>query len=61
MSKLSDLKNGLDDRSKVSAWLDWAQVTDPAEREEVLTACRTNPEDRAGFVRSYHQDCENSL
>lgn len=45
------------DRLKVLAWLDWAQVTDPAEREEVMTNCKNNPEDRAGFVRSYHQDC----
>ena len=48
------------DREKVSAWLDWANVTDPSEREEVLTNCRNNPEDRAGFVRSYHEDCLNA-
>lgn len=49
--------NTLTDRDKVNAWLDWAQVTNTAEREEVLTACKNNPEDRAGFVRQYHQDC----
>lgn len=49
------------DRDRVVEWLDWAQVTNPAEREEVLTACKNNLEDRAGFVRQYHKDCENSL
>jgi hypothetical protein len=45
------------DREKVVAWLDWAKVTNDAERNEVLKNCANNPEDRAGFVRSYHQDC----
>ena len=47
MSKLKNLKAGLDDRSKVNAWLDHIHCTDQQERGEVLAKCKTDPEARA--------------
>lgn len=56
MSKLANLKAGLDDRYKVNAWLDHINCTNPQERGEVLEKCKTDPEARAYFVKRWTED-----
>lgn len=55
--KLSNLKRGMDDRQKVTAWLDHIGEQDQACRDEVLANCKADIEARAYFVRRYTEDC----
>jgi len=54
--RLSDLKKGLSDRAKVEQWLDHILEFDPACRNEILEACRNDPEARRFYVAKF-EDC----
>ena len=58
--KLSELKNGLDARGKVNAWLDHISEHDEAIRSEVMQQCTVDKESREYFVSRFEQDCANN-
>ena len=53
--KLADLKAGLDDRSKVLAWLASIHETDTACIAEVMAQCSTDKEARTYYVNRYSE------
>lgn len=47
----------MNDREKVTAWLDHIQEKDEACRAEVLEQCAKDKEARAYYVKRYTEDC----
>lgn len=52
-----ELKQKIDDRAKVNAWLDHINETDEACRAEVLDQCANDKDARAYYVKRYFEDC----
>jgi hypothetical protein len=55
MGMLNAVKKGLNDKAKVSEWLDKIGETDQTIRDEVLAGCAADKEARAYFVKRYEE------
>ena len=53
--KLADLKAGLDDRSKVLAWLAHIGETSQSCINEVIEQCQNDPDARKYYVGRYNE------
>lgn len=53
-----ELKQRVDDRAKVNAWLDHIEEHDKDCRAEVLAQCKEDSSARAYYVQRYNEDCK---